>query len=175
MEASIRLHAPVTLPPVKERCPSQLSNRVGDWFCPRVGVQALEKTKESYLPGVELRCQLLWYHDSRRSYKAGHTTGPTKWSALGFMVYPETLSASQMVRSRCYNFWWISPEIQTSRMKPSNAQSATSSTLPPPPLSLQPQILIHPEDDNCNFVESSFLNGPTPNADQTHRTLLLLL
>jgi hypothetical protein len=56
MEASIQLQAPATLPPVKENCPLQFSNKVGDWVFPRVGVQALEKTKESSLPGVELRC-----------------------------------------------------------------------------------------------------------------------
>ena len=70
MEASIQLHVPATLPPVKESCPLQFSNKIGDWVCPRVGVQALEKTKESSLQGVELRCQLLRYYDFRRSYKA---------------------------------------------------------------------------------------------------------
>jgi hypothetical protein len=45
MEASIQLHAPATLPPVKEGCPLHFINKVGDWVCARVGVQTLEKKK----------------------------------------------------------------------------------------------------------------------------------
>jgi hypothetical protein len=80
MEASIQLHAQANLPLVKESCPLQFSNRVRNWVCPRVDVQTLEKTKESSLPGIELRCQLLHY-DSRSSYKT-HVKRITLWAKL---------------------------------------------------------------------------------------------